>query len=474
MDEKTVIRGGHVISMEPGRPEVEQADVLIEGGKIVEVGLVGRVDARTIDATAAIVLPGLIDTHRHLWQTTLRAHLADWTLNEYMRGVRFSIAPVITDEDAYIANRIGGLEALNAGVTSIFDYSHNIQTPAHADASAEALLSTGIGGIFGYGFVGSPDGHPSLSSIEARVSDAERVKSQYFAGDDAVMVMGAALTEVGLIPFSETRKEIEAARVMALTVQSIHDGMYHGSAIGHGILRLGAAGLLGPEMVVVHGNAMREPHYALLRDHGCAIAHTPDTELQMGMGHPVIAQAREYGITSSVGCDIVSSNGGDLIGQVRLGLQDARSRGNDEFVAVNSMVETLELTSHEALSWATLSGATALNLERRTGSIAVGKDADVIVIRAVGPNLWPFTPAPGTVVLHSHPSDVSEVMVKGRLVKEGGRLIGVDYAAERAAAERSAERLHKAACQTYGQLLPPLEALSLGSIEETARQNLEL
>ncbi len=122
-------------------------------------------------------------------------------------------------------------------------------------------------------------------------------------------------------------------------------------------------------------------------------------------------------------------------------MQDARARGNDAFVAKGTMVETLDVRAIDALRWATLSGAKALNLADRTGSLEPGKDADLIIIRAEGPELWPMLPSPGTVVMHAHPSDITEVMIRGTLVKERGRLVGIDYTAERHSAEASAERL---------------------------------
>jgi cytosine/adenosine deaminase-related metal-dependent hydrolase len=178
------------------------------------------------------------------------------------------------------------------------------------------------------------------------------------------------------------------------------------------------------------------------------------------------------GVTSSVGCDIVSSNGGDLLGQVRLGLQDARAQANDEWIAAGGMARTLEITAADALGWATTGGAKALGLENKIGVIGPGKKADLIVVRPGEPNLWPLPASEGGVALHVHPADISDVMINGVFVKTDGRLADVDYEKEFAIAQRSRADFMSRVLARSGVLLPPEDATSLASLEETAIANL--
>ncbi len=104
--------------------------MLIEDGLIVEVGRdLAGVDAEVIDADGGVIMPGFIDTHRHTWQTSLRAICADWTLFDYTIGMRMALSPRCTAEDVYVGNHVGALEALDAGVTTILDFSHCNNSP---------------------------------------------------------------------------------------------------------------------------------------------------------------------------------------------------------------------------------------------------------------------------------------------------------------------------------------------------------
>jgi len=127
---RILISGGTVVSMEPGQPDGETADVLVEDAAISAIGALGDVaDAEIIDATGYIVLPGLIDSHVHTWQTGLRGIAGDWTVPRYMRAMHAGLATFFRPEDIRIANLVGALAKLNAGITTLVDWCHNNPTP---------------------------------------------------------------------------------------------------------------------------------------------------------------------------------------------------------------------------------------------------------------------------------------------------------------------------------------------------------
>src|SRR5689334_20431261 len=171
--------------------ELEQGSVLIEGERIAEVApSINATDAPVIDGQGMVVMPGFVDTHRHTWQTALRAICADWTLMEYFRGIRLNISPEYTPEDVYAGNYVGALEALDAGVTSILDFSHCNNSPAHADAAIAGLRDAGIRAVYAYGYFPAPVAEPVFTSPAERIADAHRVRSEHFSSDDDLLTMG--------------------------------------------------------------------------------------------------------------------------------------------------------------------------------------------------------------------------------------------------------------------------------------------
>ena len=143
MAQRTLIKGGTVISVDPAVGDFETGDVLIENGAIAAVGArIDAGDAEVIDATDRIVLPGLIDTHRHTWQALFRNIGSDWTLAHYFTGLHGTMSQLYRPEDTYAGNLIGTLEALDGGITTLLDWSHNLNTPEHSDAAIEALQET--------------------------------------------------------------------------------------------------------------------------------------------------------------------------------------------------------------------------------------------------------------------------------------------------------------------------------------------
>src|SRR5262245_48744796 len=149
----TLIRGGNVLTLDPTLGDLPNADVLIEGETITAVGphLKASPHANVIDARNRIVMPGFVDTHRHTWQTPVRGVLPSCTLDEYFAGMLDNIGIQYRAEDVYIANLMGALEAINAGITTLLDWSHVNNTPEHADAAIEGLAHSGIRAVYAHG-----------------------------------------------------------------------------------------------------------------------------------------------------------------------------------------------------------------------------------------------------------------------------------------------------------------------------------
>ena len=457
MVRRVLIHGGFVVSMDDAIGELPRADVLIEDDRILTVGPdLGGADAERLDATGGIVLPGFVDTHRHTWQTCLRGICADWTLRDYFRGIRQRISPNCGAEDVFAGNLVGALEALDAGVTTILDFSHCNNTPQHADAALQGLRESGILAVFGYGYFPAPSAEPGFADHEARLADARRIRADELPGDDGLITMGIALTETGLLPFDLTIAEARSARELGVPTV-LHTGCSWGSAITEGVPELQRHGLLGPDQVHVHCNTLDDRDFDRLAQAGCKVSSSPETELQMGMGHPVIVRALERRMRPSLSCDVISSNSGDMFAQMRLGLQVLRLLDNDRANARNQLPETLTLTVRDALGWGTRNGAHALGLEDRIGSLTPGKQADVVVLGGRRLNMTPIADPVGVIVAQANASNVEHVLVAGRVVKRDGELVGVDLARIRRLAQESCDRVLRAATADGQPLLPPAD-----------------
>ena len=453
MGEKLLIKGGYILSMDPNVGELERGDVLVEDGRIVAVApTIEGTDGAVINASGDVVMPGFVDTHRHTWQTALRAICADWTLMEYFRGIRQTISPRYTPEDVFAGNYVGALEALNAGVTTILDFSHCMNSPRHADAALEGLRDAGIRAVFAYGYFPAPSEDAAFGEHVERIEDARRIRSEHLSSDDALVTMGVALTEVGLLPFELTKAEIDSAREMDALVVT-HTGCSWGASITGGLRELHMHGLLDEKQVHVHCNCLDEGEFDLLADAGAKVSMSPETELNMGMGHPVVQQCVSRGMKPTLSCDVISLNSGDMFAQMRLIIAFQRCMENDPVNAEGGMPERLALRARDVVAWGTTNGAEALGLGSRTGSLAPGKRADIIVIGGEQLNMTPRAEMVGSVVFQANPGDVKHVLVDGTVVKRDGKLVGVDSSRVRRLAEESRERVLSSVL-AHGPLLP--------------------
>jgi cytosine/adenosine deaminase-related metal-dependent hydrolase len=454
-----LIRGGRVLTMDARLGDLDPGDVLVSGGKIRAVApRIEAPEAEVIDARERIVLPGFVDTHRHVWQTQLRTVATDWTLFDYFVRMRCVYGAFYSAEDAYLGDLAGALEALDAGITTIVDHSHIMSSPEHADEAIRALEESGIRAVFCYGLFPSPTHDPFRMEIDPgwRFDDARRVRREKLAGDDRLVTMGLAPTEVEATPFEAACAEIRFGRELGVRRISCHVAMGKYDRGHRFVERLRREGLLGADLLFVHGAALSDAEIDAIAACGASISSTPETELQMGMGHPVAERARVRGAQASLGIDIVSNFAGDMFGQMRLLLQAERGRQNE---LLEAPPRSLAFKAREVLELATLGGARAAGLDDRIGSITPGKEADVILVRTDAINMVPALDAVGAVVLNANVHDVDTVLVGGKVVKHGGRLVKVDWPSVAARVRRSSERILAASGAVDRA---PIEALAAG------------
>lgn len=443
---RLLIRGGRLLTMDPRLGDLDPGDVLVEGGTIREVGVgLAAAGAETLDARDMIVLPGFVDTHRHVWQTQLRTEATDWSLFDYFVRMRSVYTGLYEPEDVRLGNLVGALEALAAGVTTVVDHCHILNSPAHVDAAIGGLREAGIRGVFCYGLFANPV-PPSFAppADDAwRADDLRRTHAAHFAGgDDDLLRLGLAPAEAEAMPLDALEREIVLGREVGAHRISLHVAM---GAYDRGrrlVAQLAERGLLADDLLLVHGAALGDEELDQMAAAGAAVSSTPETELQMGMGHPVAFRARERGVVASVGIDIVSNYAGDMFTQMRLLLQAERGRRN---AALNAPPRAIGPAAREVLELATIGGAAAAGLADRVGSIAPGRQADLVLVRTDSIHMTPAPDPVGAVVLGANPSDVDTVLVSGRVMKRGGVLLGVSWPDLRDRLLASSKRIRRGA-----------------------------
>lgn len=438
--ERLLIANGTVMTMEPGEtPRV--ADVVIEDDVIVAIGPNISADAERIDATGCLVGPGLIDTHRHSWQTAVRGLVSDDVLKDYFRSVRFQGSLVYRPDDMAIGTLAGMLEAIDAGVTTVLDFNNNVSSNEAADACVAAIRESGIRGEFGAGMNGTFGQLEELSTLEGRVAMIRRLRGE-FGSDDDLVTLRMALSDLPEVGVDRVRAELEVARDLGLksTTNSLAI-LFHEPV--NDIATFDEAGLIGPDLLWVHNIYATPEQLRRAVDLGSHTAICPEAELGMGMGRPATTRILAAGGHCAFGCDTVSSTSGSLLTQGRVALQVARLLDNDEEMAQGHAPEPFELTVETIARGLTLWGAEAMGIESRVGSLKVGKQADIILVRTDAPNTAPLNDPYSTLVTQAHPGNIDTVLIGGRVVKREGRLVA-DWSAVRARLEASRAHIAEA------------------------------
>lgn len=421
-----LLRNGLVIDTEPMPVVHHNCDVLIEDGRIVAVGpdLPAPAGTTVLDATDRIVLPGFVDTHRHVWQAVLRSIAVDVDLPVYFNLVRQQIGPRFRPEDVRAGNVLGALECLDSGITTVQDFAYaraDRVTPDgyvagesdfdYAEAALDGLRAVGIRAVFGY-------------LLTPEDTAAVRRACAMFGADTPLLTMVAA----SLGPSNQHLESIVADWRLADELgTAIVTHVASGPVNDRPIELLRDNGLLRPDILYVHGNSLADDELAMIGDSGGKVSITPAVEARLGHGGPLIGRLRTAGVTTGLGVDVVTTVGGDMFSVMRAGL------------LTSYLAPGPHLTPADLLRMATLDGAVALGLGDQVGSLKVGKQADLVLLRADDVNLAGAHDPIGAVVSAAHPGNVDTVLVAGKIVKRSGLLLNHDLADVRGRAREAAE-----------------------------------
>lgn len=424
-----LLRNGLVIDTEPTPVAHPNWDVLIEGDRIAAAGpnLSAPADATILDATDRIVLPGFVDTHRHVWQAVLRSVAVNLTLMEFHKLVRQEVGPRVRPDDLRAGTVLGALECLDAGVTTVQDFAfargdrrqqrdesvYSGPDLAYANAALDALRTAGIRTVFGQ--LLTPYDQAGFRETIALRGPADTLLNVVAASvgpanqqPDAVVADWQMADELGLPIVTH----VNSGPVNKRPIELLRDN-----------------GLLRANTLYIHANTLADDELAMIGESGAAVSITAAVEAQLGHGAPTIGRLRTANVTAGIGVDVVTTVAGDLFSMMRAVLLTS-------YLAPGPRV-----SPPEVLRMATLDGAIALGLGDQVGSLKVGKQADIVLLRADDLNLACAHDPVGAVVTAAHPGNVDTVLVAGKIVKQDGALVGHDLDAVRDKALAAAEFL---------------------------------
>ncbi len=410
---RILVKGGCVLSLDPKVGDFDVADVLIDGSTIAAVGPhLKAPNAQVVDASRAIVMPGLVDTHRHMWEGSLRGILPDGLLSDYTRDITGAARAAFRPEDAHAGDLVSALGAINAGVTTVLDWSHIGNSPDHTDAAIAGLKESGIRSVYAFGG-GTPGARNQFPQ------DIRRLRKQYFSSSDQLLTLAMA-TAPGLSDWAIAR-EVGAPITMHVN--------------GAGAL-LPVAKAMRADCTYIHCNNLTEDEWTLIASSGGHVSIAGPIEMEMGHGVPPFQQALAHGIRPSLSVDVETEMPGELFSQMRTAFTLQRMQVLARERAGEKNLPKL-LTVREVVEFATIEGAKTNALDAKIGTLTPGKQADIIVLRHDRINTLPLNNAYGAVVLNMDTSNVDTVFIGGKMMKSGGRLVGVDVARVARLAESS-------------------------------------
>jgi len=411
-----LFKNGTVLTMDKQKTVLKRGDVLVQGDKIVAIGtdLSAPAGVMVIDAEGGIVMPGMVDTHRHMWQTAMRGYGADWTLTQYFVWYYLNYGKLFRPQDIFAGNELSALEAIDAGVTTTVDWSHGLSTPDHANAALDALERSPGRFVFAYGNIQAAPWDWSAGA------DFQQLMRERLNHSNDMLSFQMAFDVLGDPAFQE-RKAFEVASDLGLAVTT-HAGVW-GATNDNGIQLMYDNGFMRPGNVYVHATTLSTESYQKIAATGGSVSVSTESEQSCGQGYPPTWILREHAVPVSMSMDTSVWFSADLFTAMRTTLGADRSREHLNAHAKNETVTHSHLRAEHVVEYATMGGANALGMGDKIGSLEVGKQADVILIKNDNsPVMFPLVNPYGHVVMQAQRGDVHTVLVNGKLVKHNHKI----------------------------------------------------
>jgi cytosine/adenosine deaminase-related metal-dependent hydrolase len=420
-----LLRGGHVVTMDDAESEHPGGWVLVRDGLIAAVGSGEEPESEEqLDLGGALVTPGLVNTHHHLYQTLTRARAQDSTLFEWLVEL-YPVWARLDAEAEYAAARTGLAELARSGCSTVFDHHYVFPRGRSGilEAELQAASELGLRFVASRGSMDLGASHGGLppdslvETLDEILTDTERVAG--LADGDLLQIAVAPCS-----PFSVTRQlMVESAALARRLGLRLHTHLaetadedefcrerYGCTPVEYLI----DVGWLGDDVWCAHCVHVGVDDLAHFARHGVGVAHCPASNMRLGAGVAPVREMLDAGVHVGLGVDGSASNErGDLMFEVKQALLVARGRGGPK-----------AMTAREALRLGTRGGAAVLGRDV-IGSLEPGKRADIAVWRTDGLELaGAGDPVAGLVL--SGPHRVDRLYVGGVPVVRGGHLVRAD------------------------------------------------
>ncbi len=421
MANRILIKNGFVVSMDPAVGDIAGGDVLIEDDTIVEVGRnLQAEDAEVIDAAGDIVMPGMVDTHRHTWEAAIRTCAPNYTLGDYFVGILDAFAPKYRPQDVYASNLWGSLECINAGITTLVDWSHISNTPELSDEAIRGLKDAGLRAVYAAGFPNTSLADWWFNSALIQPEDTRRIRAQYFPSDDGLITMAMATRGPGFCQPDVVRHDWELAKDLNVPI-TVHVAMDRLAGKFLMVKQLHDMGLLYPDTTYIHSCHLTDEEWQYVADSGGKISVAPQIEMQMAHGWAPAQKALSYGLRPGLSIDVVTTASGDLFTQMHAVFGGERGRRNQ--ISWDTDTDPSELlTAREVLGFATIDGAAVAGVADRTGSLTPGKKADVVILDGHALNVAPIIDPVAAIVCAADISNVKDVLIDGQWKKRNFKM----------------------------------------------------
>lgn len=420
-----LIKDAEILTMDKSLGHLPKASILIENGIIKKIGpdLIVPSGAKVIDAKNAVVMPGLIDNHWHLWTSIMRS-MPGYTKDQGYFPMSVKYSRLMSTADMKTISKYSLAEAINSGITSLSDFNHNTRSYEHAKAGIDAFAEMGIRGQFLYGdhrdmTDSDPTNFEDIKKLLALVKEEKYKKIKVDLGSRSVK-------------YPKLREDWTTARKLGMRIVIHASSQVHKSE-GE-IEKLYLLGLLDNDVNIIHGNAISNEEAAYVARAGSSITMTPYSEMRVGYGFPPIKTLKEHHILTGVGIDTVALSGdGNLFSTLKLLKNVGNATTNDEFY----------MNPYELLEMATINGAKILGIDDITGSLSIGKQADLIMMRKDDLNFSSNSQTERLLIEAATPANVDLVMVGGKILKEHGKLTNQDADQLLKQAQELAEKIQK-------------------------------
>src|SRR5712691_4019288 len=489
---RILLRGGVVLSLDPRVGDLEKADVLIDGTKIAAIGpnipANLSANAEVIDCTGAIVMPGFITTHHHQYETLQRSMIPDgllaggWPQESYGSVVQniwtagriadpsnpensiWDLGRVPYDpEDLYISELVACLSEISEGITMGTDTSQASHTPEHTDAMIQGLIDSGRRMVYDYsaGTNRSAQGFPYEfpGAMGDTTRGIGRIANRYFSSRDQLVTLGCG---------AGTTEAFPGAGYTGWQLGRAFGALINNHNVGGSNVVINAAAdprnlADWSDVTFIHctrwqddsraqfsshsaayPNSGKSRAWEIWRDRGAHVSIAVLIEMQMRHGMPPLQDALDHGILPSLSPDVDTNMTTDPFSLMRGAFCLQRALANDLAFPIsnpgNLPVPQL-LTSRQVIEMATIAGAAANRVLDKVGTLAPGKEADIVVLDARNINTCPVNNVPGTVVTMMNPRHVRDVLIAGKVVYWKGKLIGWNVDALLRRAEQSRDRI---------------------------------